>query len=107
MGVTATAVTGATPRVRPVDREDRDRIHAIVQATGRFSPIEVDTAMELVDASLAGGEASGYLTFVLEDPSGTVQGYVCIGPTPLTDGTYDLYWVAVDPATQGQGYGGR
>src|SRR5205823_4553210 len=27
--------------------------------------------------------------------------------TPLTDGTYDLYWIAVDPATQGKGYGRR
>jgi ribosomal protein S18 acetylase RimI-like enzyme len=104
MGMTAVA---ATPQVRPVEREDRDRIHSIVVATGHFSQIEADTAMELVDASLAGGEASGYLTYVLETPPGTVHGYVCVGPTPLTEGTFDLYWVAVDPAAQGRGYGRR
>jgi ribosomal protein S18 acetylase RimI-like enzyme len=104
MGVTSVA---ASPHVRPVERDDRDRIQAIVVATGHFTQIEADTALELVDASLAGGEVSGYLTYVLESPPGMVQGYVCIGPTPLTDGTFDLYWVAVDPAAQGRGYGRR
>ena len=32
-------------------------------------------------------------------------GYACFGPTPATDGTYDLYWLAVDPAEQGRGTG--
>jgi ribosomal protein S18 acetylase RimI-like enzyme len=34
-----------------------------------------------------------------------VLGYVCVGPAPLTEGTYDLYWIAVDPDTQGRGVG--
>jgi ribosomal protein S18 acetylase RimI-like enzyme len=33
------------------------------------------------------------------------QGYACFGPHPLTQGTYDLYWIAVDPALQGHGVG--
>jgi ribosomal protein S18 acetylase RimI-like enzyme len=41
---------------------------------------------------------------VIEDEQG-VCGYVCIGPTPLTNGTFDLYWIAVDPAAQGKGFG--
>src|SRR5688500_19366937 len=44
------------------------------------------------------------MCWVLEDAV-AVQGYVCIGPTPLTDGTFDLYWIAVDPSAQGRGYG--
>ena len=27
------------------------------------------------------------------------------GPTPLTESTYDLYWIAVDPAVHGKGLG--
>jgi len=32
-------------------------------------------------------------------------GYACFGPHPLTQATYDLYWIAVDPAAQGRGVG--
>ena len=34
-----------------------------------------------------------------------ICGYACWGPTPLTRGTYDLYWIATDPSAQGQGVG--
>jgi ribosomal protein S18 acetylase RimI-like enzyme len=46
---------------------------------------------------------------VLEEPDSgpnrTVQGFVVYGPTPKTEGVYDLYWIAVDPKRQGQGIG--
>jgi ribosomal protein S18 acetylase RimI-like enzyme len=32
-------------------------------------------------------------------------GYVCYGPTPMTLGTFDLYWIASDPSVRGQGVG--
>ena len=35
----------------------------------------------------------------------SLLGYACFGPTPSTEGTYDLYWLAVDPRAQGQGAG--
>jgi ribosomal protein S18 acetylase RimI-like enzyme len=34
-----------------------------------------------------------------------VVGYLTYGPTPLTEGTYDLYWMAVATGEQGRGYG--
>ena len=83
---------------------DRETIHWIVASTGSFTPAEIETALELVDEALETGEASGYLVYVLED-AGIAVGYVCIGPTPLTDGTWDLYWIAVERAGQGKGYG--
>jgi GNAT superfamily N-acetyltransferase len=35
-----------------------------------------------------------------------VVGYYCVGPTPATEGTFDLYWIAVDAAAHGRGFGG-
>src|SRR5262249_53355604 len=34
-------------------------------------------------------------------------GYVCYGPTPMTDGTFDLYWIATRAAFRGRGVGTR
>jgi ribosomal protein S18 acetylase RimI-like enzyme len=96
-------------KIRPVDPRDRDRIHQILVATARFTDEEVRCAVELVDLSLEHPERNEYFVHVLEEPDSgpnrTVQGYVCLGPTPMTDGVWDLYWIAVDPNQQGQGFG--
>ena len=92
--------------VRPMRRRDRGAIERIVAGVAVFSAGEIETALELVDEWLDEGEESGYLTYVLEEPDPlVVRGYICFGPTPLTESTWDLYWVAVDPASQGKGYG--
>jgi ribosomal protein S18 acetylase RimI-like enzyme len=59
-------------------------------------------AVELLDAALAGDEDYRFLGAYADDE---LVGYVCWGPTPGTRGTYDLYWIVVDPASQGQGVG--
>jgi ribosomal protein S18 acetylase RimI-like enzyme len=35
-----------------------------------------------------------------------VLGYACFGATPMTEGTYDLYWLAVAEDARGRGIGG-
>lgn len=37
------------------------------------------------------------------DIPGGIAGYICYGATPMTDSTYDLYWIAVHPAMRGCG----
>lgn len=34
-----------------------------------------------------------------------LAGYACYGPTPATDRTFDLYWIAMHPDYQGSGGG--
>jgi ribosomal protein S18 acetylase RimI-like enzyme len=96
-------------KIRPVAARDRARILEILEATGRFTKQQVEWAMELVDLALQQQDRGEYSVQVLEDPDSgprrKVQAYVCYGPTPKTDGVYDLYWIAVDPLCQGKGFG--
>lgn len=43
--------------------------------------------------------------FVVAEIDGAVAGYACYGPTSMTIGTWDLYWIAVDPTLHGRGVG--
>jgi len=71
-----------------------------------FNSTEIDTVEELWGEYLEkGANESGYEFWVWRDEPGIVRGYACFGPRGLTQGTYDLYWIAVDPAAQGQGIG--
>jgi ribosomal protein S18 acetylase RimI-like enzyme len=83
---------------------DRDTVRSIVERTGFFRPDEVDVAVELVDERLARGDSSGYF-FVFAEIGPNVAGYTCYGRTPCTIGSYDLYWIAVDPHSQRHGIG--
>ena len=38
-------------------------------------------------------------------PEDELAGFACYGPTPGTDRTFDLYWIAVHPSAQGTGSG--
>lgn len=81
-------------------RADRDAIERILRATKAFREDEIVVALELIDAD----ESEGY-RFVVAEVEGAIAGYACYGATPLTIGTWDLYWVAVDTAKQGRQIG--
>jgi ribosomal protein S18 acetylase RimI-like enzyme len=64
----------------------------------------VVVAEELIDCYLDDPSSSGYHILVAEVDS-TVAGYICYGSTPLTEGTWDIYWMAVAREKQRQGIG--
>lgn len=51
-----------------------------------------------------GEERSGYSFRVYREGT-VVLGYVCFGPHSLTEGTYDIYWIAVAPEAHHRGIG--
>jgi len=83
---------------------DVHSIRDLVTWTGVFSPEEIDVAAELVAERIAHGPASGY-HFLIAETDGRVVGFTCFGPIPATVDRFDLYWIAVDPDYQGQGFG--
>jgi ribosomal protein S18 acetylase RimI-like enzyme len=90
-------------RIRRLAPPDRDAIQDLLVKGGTFTEDEITVAMELVDASVAGSR--DYRVLVCEDTRGRLAGYVCYGPTPMTDGTFDLYWIASSPRSRGKGVG--
>jgi ribosomal protein S18 acetylase RimI-like enzyme len=74
-----------------------------------FRPDEWPVALEVFDAAVAGSgpttASEPDYTALGADAGGRLVGWICWGPTPCTLGTYDLYWMAVDPAAQRAGIG--
>lgn len=89
---------------REPTRADIERVRAMVHSTGFFSADEIAIAAELVETAVNQGSASGYW-FEFADRQGECIGYSCFGPIPGTQGSFDLYWIAVAPHCQGQGIG--
>ncbi len=91
-----------------------------MSATKVFRSEEIDVAIELFDIVFGTRETTEvlYSGFSLNTPASSdyfflgaftpeeeLAGFACYGPTPGTDRTFDLYWIAVHPAAQGSGSG--
>jgi ribosomal protein S18 acetylase RimI-like enzyme len=100
----------------------RPRIAEILRGSKVFSAAEIGVALELFDESieergtrnkegiphsslLVPHSSSDYLFLGAFTPEEILVGYACWGPTPATDRTWDLYWIAVDTSLQGAGIG--
>jgi len=92
------------PKIRSIASQDRSAISKILRSIPEFKPSEVVVAEEVIDSYLRDPLRSGYSVLVAEIGS-TVVGYICYGPTPLTEGTWDIYWLAVEPDQQRRGTG--
>jgi GNAT superfamily N-acetyltransferase len=91
--------------IRPLIQKDRERILAMVKSIQYFTAEEIDVAMELVDIVLRDETQKDYTIQCLVDHEDQPLGYVCYGSTPMTEGTFDLYWIVVDPQYQSHGAG--
>lgn len=103
VGMTPQAGSGI---IRPVRADDRAPLRRLLEETGVFTREEVAIALELIDTVLGRPDQKDYIINVYEE-AGLALGYYCIGPTPATASTYDLYWIAVSPSLHGRGIGGQ
>lgn len=99
----------------------RPRIAEILRGSRVFSREEIEVALEVFDEGIAErgmlnaedvvvpsafrNPQSDYLFLGAFTPEEVLVGYACWGPTPATDRTWDLYWIAVDTSLQGAGIG--
>jgi ribosomal protein S18 acetylase RimI-like enzyme len=96
--------TLVAPHLRHLSAADRGRIEEITRSVGVFRQDETAVALEVFDEAVGNGPRNTYQMLGAE-VDGRLAGWICWGPTPCTLGTYDLYWMAVDPALQGAGIG--
>ena len=93
------------PLIRPLQARDQLPLHQLLTRDGLFTREEVSVALELIDAALA--EPGGEYRVLCAELDGRLAGYVCFGPTPMTEGTWDLYWIVTHPEARGRGVARR
>jgi ribosomal protein S18 acetylase RimI-like enzyme len=94
-------------KVRPLLEEDRMRLQSILISTRAFTEAEIAVAMELIDIVLKNPSQGDYKIKCMVDDLNRPVGYICYGPVPMTEKTFDLYWIAVAPEFQGKGIGSK
>ena len=92
-------------KIRPITKQDRQSVLEVIHSTGMFTKEEEQVASEVIDVCLTKSGQQDYVVVVIENEQGAIAGYMCYGPTPMTEGVVDLYWMAVHPGKHRQGYG--
>jgi ribosomal protein S18 acetylase RimI-like enzyme len=86
---------------------DGSQILDITARAGVFNEEEVECVADLWNDYLTTGPQDGGYNFIVDKDSDQVLGFACYGPRDLTNGVYDLYWIAVDSNTRRSGAGRR
>ena len=92
--------------IRKAVAADQPVVMDIIKRTGFFRPVEEVIACEVFEDAVLQKPGCNYQSYVAgaEDK---VIGWICFGETPCTLGTYDIYWIAVDPDFQKQHIGSQ
>ena len=84
---------------------DGPQIQDIAARAGVFNQEEVECVVALWEDYLTIGPTVGGYNFIVDRDGERVLGFACYGPRDLTDGVFDLYWIAVDSQTHRNGVG--
>lgn len=74
--------------------EDIPPILALLAATSFFKAHEISVAQDVLNDAIH--SLNDYFSFTAYKNDSPV-GWICFGPTPCTDNTFDVYWIAVAP----------
>jgi GNAT superfamily N-acetyltransferase len=84
---------------------DGERILALAHTIELFLPGDFDVIEELWSEFASKGDNESHYHFLVARQGQDFFGFACYGMRPLTEGTFDLYWIGVDQRQQGRGIG--
>ena len=90
--------------IRPITPEDSATIIALAVAAGLFGENETD-ALGKVLADYFAGNGDPADSWIIDDEDGETCGVAYSTPAPMTDGTWYVKMIAVQPDRQGSGRG--
>ncbi|MDF1578596.1 MAG: GNAT family N-acetyltransferase [Desulfobulbales bacterium] len=91
--------------IRPATLDDRAALLGLVAAQANFTEDEKKIDGEVIDDSLLGRD--DYRLLIADVESGELLAFVCYGPIPMTERSFDLYWIATAPAHARRGIAPR
>lgn len=95
------------PMTRPAAPADTHALVELAGRTGVFKAFELVALGEVLDDYHAANHAHGHRAAVAVGPGGVTTGFVYHAPAAMTDRSWEVWWIAVDPAAQGTGVGRR
>ncbi|MBW4663201.1 MAG: GNAT family N-acetyltransferase [Chroococcus sp. CMT-3BRIN-NPC107] len=89
--------------IRPIALDDKTALIALAKASGLFQPHETESLSQMLSDYFASATES--LDFWLADDDDGLVGVAYVAPERMTEGTWNLYLIAVHPDCQRQGRG--
>lgn len=88
--------------IRATLPSDTDDLCRLAAGTNVFYDHEIDTLHEVLDDYHAGEPGHAAITLLDGD---AVAGFAYFAEVPMTDRTWELWWIVVDANKQGRGFG--
>lgn len=95
----------AETSIRPAVPGDIEHILSLAEAAGLAAGSELEELAGMLGVFFDGALGDGHQWLVDDDGSLCAAAY--FAPEMMTQGTWNLYFIAVQPALQGQGRGGK
>jgi ribosomal protein S18 acetylase RimI-like enzyme len=82
-----------------------ERLLGLARGISLFEASDLETIQELWTEFVTKGDTLSWYHFLVARQADEILGFACYGQRPLTEGTYDLYWIGVDQNRQSRGIG--
>ena len=86
--------------IRPIKISDKAKLVKLLEGISLFTADERAVALELLEDT---SPSSDYHFLGTWENDGSLSSFICFGPTPMTFGTYDMYWIGTADQHQRKG----